>query len=61
METTPQSIVRQAIEQILSDASPQPRTSLLGTWELPVSNLSDAVIEKNRKEMFSSFGARGLE
>jgi hypothetical protein len=58
--TTPQRIVRQAIEQILSDSPAQPRNSLLGIWEVPESDLSDAAIDNNRREMFASFGARAL-
>jgi hypothetical protein len=60
--TTPERVVRQAIEPILAslpgtDSFPkEPKTSLLGIWEQYGSGPSEREIDENRAEMFSTFG-----
>jgi hypothetical protein len=60
--TTPEQIVRQAIEPILlsvpEDVSPgeSREKSLLGLWAQYGSGPSEEEIDQNRAEMFSSFG-----
>lgn len=60
--TTPEQVVRQAIEPILA-AVPQevppvhtPRKSLLGIWAQYGPGPSEEEIDRNRTEMFSTFG-----
>jgi hypothetical protein len=60
--TTPEQVVRQAIEPILA-AVPQevppvhtPKKSLLGIWAQYGPGPSEEEIDRNRTEMFSTFG-----
>jgi hypothetical protein len=60
--TTPEQVVRQAIEPIVaSDPEPvppakAPKKSLLGIWEQYGPGPSEEEIDQNRAEMFSTFG-----
>ena len=60
--TTPEDIVRQAIEPILASdpdwASPAkgPKNSLLGIWAKYGPGPSEEEIDQNRAEMFSTSG-----
>ena len=60
--TTPEQVVRQAIEPILASV-PQgappaqiPKESLLGIWAQYGPGPSEEEINRNRTEMFSTFG-----
>ncbi len=58
--TTPEHVVRQAIEPILASSSEQPpsktpKKSLLGIWAQYGSGPSEEDIEQNRADMFSTF------
>ncbi len=60
--TTPEQVVRQAIEPIIAAAAEQgspvttPKKSLLGIWAQFGSGPSDEEIDQNRTEMLSAFG-----
>ncbi len=60
--TTPEQVVRQAIEPILNsvreEISPPkaPKKSLLGIWSQYGPGPSEEEIDQNRTEMFSTFG-----
>jgi hypothetical protein len=59
--TTPEQVVRNAIEPILASVpeskSPMaPRKSLLGLWSQYGPGPSEDEIDENRAEMFSTFG-----
>ncbi len=60
--TTPEQVVRQAIEPILSSDPEQappaktPKKSLLGIWAQYGPGPSEEDIDQNRAEMFSTFG-----
>ena len=62
MGTTPEQVVRRAIEPILASGSEQaapseePRKSLLGSWAQYGPGPSEQEIDENRAEMFSTFG-----
>ena len=60
--TTPEQVVRQAIEPILASVLQEvqpaltPRKSLLGIWAQYGPGPSEEEIDRNRSEMFSTFG-----
>jgi hypothetical protein len=60
--TTPEEVVRQAIEPILASVTEQipsvkaPKKSLLGIWAEFGPGPSEEEIDQNRAEMFSTFG-----
>jgi len=60
--TTPEQVVRQAIEPILASAPEKaapaktPKKSLLGIWAKYGPGPSEEEIDQNRAEMFSTFG-----
>jgi hypothetical protein len=59
--TTPEQVVRKAIEPILSSAPDRtsattPHKSLLGIWAQYGAGPSEQEIDENRAEMFSTFG-----
>jgi hypothetical protein len=59
--TTPEKIIRQAIEPILAqeaerDPSPEELRSLLGVWAQFGPGPSEEEIDRNRAEMFATFG-----
>jgi hypothetical protein len=60
--TTPEQVVRQAIEPILAAVSPDlppaktPKKSVLGIWAQYGTGPSEEEIDRNRTEMFSTFG-----
>jgi hypothetical protein len=60
--TTPEQVVRQAIEPILASVPPEvppaqiPKRSLLGIWAQYGPGPSEEEIDRNRTEMFSTFG-----
>jgi hypothetical protein len=59
--TTPEQVVRQAIEPIIAAAAEQgspaemPKKSLLGIWAQYGSGPSEEEIDQNRVEMLSTF------
>lgn len=59
---TPEQVVRQAIEPILSSVPEQeptakaPKKTLLGIWAQYGPGPSEEEIDQNRAEMFSNFG-----
>lgn len=65
MGTTPEQVVRQAIEPILASAPDQspakgPKRSLLGIWAKYGPGPYEEEIDRNRLEMFSTFGRDGI-
>jgi hypothetical protein len=60
--TTPEQVVRQAIEPIIAVAAEQdssvktPKRSLLGVWAQYGPGPSEDEIDQNRAEMLSTFG-----
>jgi hypothetical protein len=59
--TTPEQVVRQAIKPILASIPEQspaktPKKSLLGIWTQYGPGPSEAEIDQNREDMFSTFG-----
>lgn len=60
--TTPERVVRRAIEPILASDSEQvppqktPKTSLLGIWAQYGPGPSEQEIDQSRADMFSTFG-----
>ena len=59
--TTPEQVVRQAIEPILASIPDVPpvktaKKSLLGIWSQYGPGPSEEEIDQNRAEMFSTFG-----
>ena len=60
--TTPERVVRQAIEPILASVpdeavlAEKPKKSLLGIWAQYGSGPSEEEIDQDRAEMFSTFG-----
>jgi hypothetical protein len=64
--TTPEQIVREAIEPILASVPEEaliakaPKKSLLGIWAQYGPGPSKEEIDQNRAEMFSSFGREDI-
>jgi hypothetical protein len=60
--TTPERVVRHAIESILASVpeeaplAKKPKQSLLGIWARYGAGPSEEEIDQNRTEMFSTFG-----